>query len=298
MRAALEQILGIKGLALVVALLVLFGISLPAAARWSIVQRALDYPLALSQTWPIMLIASFFNQVLPSTMGGDVVRMACCYRADIPANVAFSAVVIDRLTAFASLLLLVTLSLPIIFGIVGDTSRWWIAPLLVVCGIGCFFLLGILHRLPATAAKRRVVRAVISFSEQLSSVLLDRKCGPLALAAGLCAHVLRVVAVWVLAQGLSIEVDFLTCLSLVPLALLISMIPVSIAGWGLREGTFVAAFALVGVAATDALALSVSFGLGSIIASLPGALVWLLNPEIRRWASESRHEHHAAKVPN
>jgi hypothetical protein len=53
------------------------------------------------------------------------------------------------------------------------------------------------------------------------------------------------------------------------------MLPISFAGWGLREGAMVVAFRLAGVPAEAALGASILFGLCLLASSLPGAVIWL-----------------------
>jgi uncharacterized membrane protein YbhN (UPF0104 family) len=88
-------------------------------------------------------------------------------------------------------------------------------------------------------------------------------------------HVVRVLTVYVVAVGMSLPVSFLECLLLVPSALLVTNVPISLGGWGLREGAFVVAFAFVGLTAEQALALSALFGLTILSSSLLGGLVWV-----------------------
>ena len=78
-------------------------------------------------------------------------------------------------------------------------------------------------------------------------------------------------------MGLDLEVTFLDCLVLVPPVLLIMTIPISIGGWGVREGAMVALFGLIGVPGHGALALSVMFGLVGIAVAVPGGIVWLIS---------------------
>jgi uncharacterized protein (TIRG00374 family) len=281
-KAAVDQILDIGGYQLVGALIVLFSLSLPGAVRWSNVLKIVGYPLQFVKTWHIMLVASFFNQALPSTMGGDIVRMVHGYRVGIPINIAISNVVIDRLTSFVSLLLLVAMTLPIIFFIISDTSQWWVAPFFIATGVMGLYLLVSLKHIPSQLQTSWLVRTTINFSEHLSAVLLNRRWGWKAMVAGLAVHIMRVASIWIIAMGLNINTGLLDCFALVPLALVVAMIPISIGGWGLREGAFLGAFSLVGVMPGEAVALSVTFGLSSIFASLPGGLIWLLNSGIRR----------------
>jgi hypothetical protein len=68
---------------------------------------------------------------------------------------------------------------------------------------------------------------------------------------------------------------------MVPSVLLLATVPVSVAGWGVREGAMVATFGLLGVPAGGAAAASVLFGMGMVITALPGGLFWFLNPDRR-----------------
>lgn len=285
-RTAINQIVEIQRYPLFGGLILLFSLSLAGTVRWTNVLKIVGYPMGFGTMWSIMLVANFINQALPSTLGGDIVRMAHGYREGIPGEIAFSNVVIDRLASFASLLILVAMSLPITLVLMGKSSQWWPAPFVVIAGIIGLLLLISLKYIPNQFKKVWFVRNVTRFSESLFAVLTNRKWGWKVMVAGFAVHVLRVIAIWILAKGLKIEADFLDCLALVPLVLLVAMIPISIGGWGLREGAFLGAFSLIGVASGDAVALSVTFGLCTIIASLPGGLIWLFNSEIRQSVKE------------
>ena len=72
------------------------------------------------------------------------------------------------------------------------------------------------------------------------------------------------------------NLSFLDCLVLIPPIVLVSTIPISIAGWGVREAAMITLLALVGVAEADAFVLSVLFGLLTFGLSLPGGIVWII----------------------
>jgi len=73
------------------------------------------------------------------------------------------------------------------------------------------------------------------------------------------------------------EVSFTSMMVLVPPVLLISMLPISVAGWGVREGAMVVALNLVGAPAHQSLALSICFGLCLVAISLPGGVLWFIS---------------------
>ena len=76
-------------------------------------------------------------------------------------------------------------------------------------------------------------------------------------------------------KAVGIELGLLPYLVLVPLALLFSVLPLSVAGWGVREGAIVALFSAIGAAKAAALAMSLLYGVILILVSLPGLLVYL-----------------------
>jgi uncharacterized membrane protein YbhN (UPF0104 family) len=80
-------------------------------------------------------------------------------------------------------------------------------------------------------------------------------------ATGLLVQLFSVALFFVLGRAVGVQLAFLDCLLLVPPALLLSALPVSLAGWGVREGTLAGMFALVGAAPADIVAVSIAYGL-------------------------------------
>ena len=73
---------------------------------------------------------------------------------------------------------------------------------------------------------------------------------------------------------MSIQVEFINILLIIPIAILLMTIPVSIAGWGIREGVIVGGLGYVGMGIENSLALSIMFGLLVLVFSLPGMFIW------------------------
>jgi len=99
----------------------------------------------------------------------------------------------------------------------------------------------------------------------------------ICLGLSIANQVLMVSVMFALAQGLSIDFEVSALLVLIPPVILASLLPISFAGWGIREGAMIAMLGTVDVAPENALALSVAFGFLILILSLPGALVWFLS---------------------
>ena len=89
-------------------------------------------------------------------------------------------------------------------------------------------------------------------------------------------HLLSALTVFVLARGIGVEVSFGQMVVLIPPVILVATLPISVAGWGVREGAMVTALGFVGVAPADAFAVSVIFGLALVVIALPGGAIWLI----------------------
>ena len=86
-----------------------------------------------------------------------------------------------------------------------------------------------------------------------------------------------VFAVIALSEGLSLEIEWLGIFLIIPLVTLFMLIPISIAGWGIREGVMVIGLGYLNVQSEQALALSILYGLSMLTISLPGGIVWLFS---------------------
>ena len=111
-------------------------------------------------------------------------------------------------------------------------------------------------------------------SETSRAILSDTRSLWTLLAISLGIQIINVGVIYVSAVGLGVNLSALHCLVLVPPVLFLSMMPISFAGWGVRESAMVAALATVDVPPPQSLALSISYGLALVVVSLPGALLW------------------------
>lgn len=244
------------------------------AARWMwLARRAgaqMTYGLALKLTWSGL----FFGQVLPASIGGDVVRGWLGARNGLDWKPVVSSLVLDRVIALLAAVAMILCALPWIAGDAAGSVRLT-AQVSVVVVLG--LLLGLFaDRLPVPAALARsktidVVRTLIMQTRQS----LFSTSGAAALSLSLVIHAMTVVAVTALASGLGVEDALLPSVVIVPVALVAAAIPVSMNGWGVREGVMVAGFALFGVAQPEAFLISVLLGLSVVISALPGGLAWL-----------------------
>src|SRR5439155_16336779 len=95
----------------------------------------------------------------------------------------------------------------------------------------------------------------------------------------LSIHVLAVVIAWCAVRSISAPANFEQVFMLIPPIMLITMMPISIAGWGVREATMMVAFGYAGLAQMDGTVVSILFGAVSFVVGAIGGLVWILSAE-------------------
>jgi hypothetical protein len=247
--------------------------------RWGVLLAAQGYPAGLRGLSASYLVATFFNNFLPSNIGGDVVRVRDSARITGSTLTSLAIIAVDRILGFGALYTLALLAYA--FG--GEQERGLFGARPVIWGLGGVFLVlgyvffrpGTARRLLALARLHHVGFVRERFEVLQSAVHVYRNRLPsllLAFGASLGLQALFVGYYFCVAQALHIALPLSSCFLMVPLCTLVQAVPVSFNGWGIRETVFTKYFAQLGL--TGALPFSL-VGAGLIVLlSLSGAVVW------------------------
>ncbi len=271
-----------KGLAvqpahlLIALVLVLVQAVLLVAVRWRGVCRLVGAPLALGTSMRFVAIAQFFNQVLPSSVGGDAVRIWLLARRGPGLSLASRSVIMDRAFGVLGLVAFVLPAQPFLFTLLEDrpVARW--APLLLglACLGGFVVMLGI--GLVPAALRRFVPGFVVDLSRDCRHAFLR----PAALAGILWWSVviqsLVCLQLFFITQALGLGTGLADAFVIAPAVTLLLMLPFSIGGWGVREQSMVIGLGAVGVAPGDAVLASVLLGLLGLASGLACAPAWFV----------------------
>ncbi len=265
-------------------MLVMVGQTLVATARWRLVMAGLGIAMGFAKAWLLLLIGLFFNQSLPSTVGGDVVRIWRVHREGHGLGKSANVVLVDRAMAVVGLLILVVPALPVLNAMARTPGQgavvWALGAAVALATLALVALLAV-PGLPGLFDRWRLTRPIGALTVDARRLVASRGRVLAVIAMAVAVHGLSALSVYVLALGFHIEVTLLDCLLLVPAVILVMAVPVSIGGWGLREGAMVGGFALAGVSPADALVLSIGFGLATAAVGLPGGVLWLVTGRLR-----------------
>ena len=90
-------------------------------------------------------------------------------------------------------------------------------------------------------------------------------------------HLISVITIGLIAISLNLIIPWSFLLIIVPIISLLVFIPISISGWGFREGIMVLGLGYYGVPGVEALTLSLAYGFILLLTALPGMILWITN---------------------
>jgi len=251
--------------------------------RWGGLLAAEGIHLPLWRLTLVYFEGAFFNLFLPTLIGGDVVRGFTIYRITGGHAASIASILMDRLTGFAALMVialaslgfalsrlpslqipLLILGVAVLFGLVllllsSDRAARWAGGIFRVLGLPHFQgkFLGMMEAI----GRYRDHRAALLQAFLLSALL----------------QALIIVTYYLVGAALRIGVPLSYYFVFVPLITVVAMLPVSVAGLGVREGGVIYFFSLVGVEPATSLSMSLIWFAITVVVSSLGGPAFLLN---------------------
>jgi uncharacterized membrane protein YbhN (UPF0104 family) len=252
--------------------LVSYGLS---TVRWQQVVRALDLRDQFSRLLSHFMAGQFVSNALPTTIGGDVVRVSRLSKDTGDAPGSFASVVIERLTGWIVLPVITGLGFALDAELRHEGHQTEVA--MAIAAFTLAALGGLLYavdhqrvggRFGEQDGWRRFASAV-----HLGVGRLRRHPGGVAsiLIAGFVYQFVLVVAAYLAARALDIDISLTVIMAFFPAVLIAQVIPISIAGLGVREFMLVWLLGAVGVPKEKALALGILIWALTVVTSLLGA---------------------------
>jgi glycosyltransferase 2 family protein len=248
--------------------------------RWRIVSAECGAPLPLRQAMRYNVIGTFFNQTLPSSIGGDAVRLWLVARNGAGWRAATYSIFVDRAVGLIALAVIIVASLPWSAHLISDAygrSALILIDFAALAGGAGFLVLGML---PWPFLKRWWATHHIHACAVIANrVIFSRRNEPTIAILSFLVHFLAVVIAWCVVQSIAAPVGFDQTFLLIPPVMLITMLPISIAGWGVREATMGLAFGYAGLVTNEGVNISLLYGAVSFVVGAFGGLVWILSAE-------------------
>jgi uncharacterized protein (TIRG00374 family) len=247
-----------------------------AACRWWVIMRHQHVGIRLLTTVRIGFVGAFFNQLLPSSIGGDVARAWYVYRNGYNKGRSVIAVLSDRIYGMLLLVCLAILFFPVLVYFAVDNAKLVVLAALNLTAASALTAAFWLDRLPAWIKRWPLVRHLGSLSQATRAIAADKRARGAVLGLSLVVHLITLMATLLLLAAVIPHPNLLFCAALVPIITLIATVPVSIAGWGVREGVMIYGLGLASVPKEAALIVSILLGLSLAAVGALGGIAWLI----------------------
>ena len=271
-RKAAHLLAGADPAWLVAAVAVLTLQTVLSALRWRITAAQLGIDLAVPTALREYYLSQIINQALPGGVIGDAGR-AVRTRQTAGLMASGQAVVFERLAGQIALFCVMAVAFLATFAVPGglDWPVWaaWSVTGVILAALCLPCLAWAAGRVLRETAGKHLAAQGAALRHALAAPNVRLKQAALSLAAVLCNIAGFGFCTW--AVGVALPVPAL--LALVPFILFAMVVPVTISGWGLREGAAAALFPIAGASASDGLAASIAFGLVFLATVLPGAIL-------------------------
>ena len=231
-----------------------------SAYRWRLLLRSRGSDSSIMFLVESYIVGAFFNNLLPSTIGGDVYRAYDSYRLGQSKSNALAVVFVDR---FLGLLALMVFALLALLSSNQLTENIPYLLLWVVLGTAGMLTFVWLIFMPPKWLPRFVANLNIPFGNKIKSIIqafLDFEgqrtvlLKAFVLSAMLQANV--ILHYYLISQALNLSIPFFSFFLIIPLATVITMLPISVNGIGVRENVFIFFFAAFAVTKPEAVAFS------------------------------------------
>ena len=248
--------------------LLLASLIIPASIRWRwFISRFIPNDKALptlGRSVRVNTINVTLNQLLPSTIGGDLYRVFIARTLGLSMVNSMLATLADRLSA---LTILVLVSVPALVAILLSTK---VLDSLSIMNLMFVFLVILCAGLVSVfwLQKHRYVAKILTFfhifiGNWATSGLINQ-----VLVTSFIIQLTTLTVMTLITLNTGIEINLIIIFGVMAVSLLVSRLPISVAGWGVREGVSVSLFAIFGVPADLALATSIIYGLTELFAAI------------------------------
>ena len=274
-----------------IAFLMLVLHNLFGAWRWSTLTRKFPVKTNIIRLLKYYYIGNFVSFFLPTSIGGDVARIILLRRESDSLEIGSSTVIVERVLGLISIIMLFAFSM--FFGIAEIITISFLWPLLffiMIVFFGVWFIFYIpenwLEKLlffsPRINSKlHNIIQALKAYRKE--SILMFQGLG-----VSLLYQLAMIGAYYFLARSINLLIPFQHYLLIMPLVWILSLIPLSLNGLGIREGGFVYLFSLLGYP-PDLLSFISILGVVLLIAQgLIGGILFLFDKEERKLINEMK----------
>lgn len=255
--------------------------------RWRALLHTLGTEVPLGWALRYAFVGTFFNQCLPSSIGGDGFRIVAARRRGMAWQNAMSCVLVERYSGVVCILLIAAIGIvPLTLALTSKALTGLLFTLVLAGILGTLMVAALaeiaaFRRMPSMIGRLLNWWIVGRILTDMRRVVRSRQLLATLLITGLIGNFSNALTVWIIGQSIGVPLGIGPYLTIMSLAVLATVLPLSLAGWGVRDGVVVLLLGAVGVSRPDALVISIGYGVALLLSSLPGGvLLWWPRHEV------------------
>ena len=240
--------------------------------KWKILLDVQGAHVPTARLFGLYIIGMFYNNVLPTSIGGDIVRVTALKQHVPSLEDAFGSVFVERLTGF---FILTLLALAAILAWPGLRSHTMIMSMIIVSIAAHIALIWAIAEKRLIAILERLIGwiplagKILNKLERMRTYLNQYRARPYVLVQCLALsfffYVISMLNVYLVARGIGDLIEFWKCFAAMPITQLVSTLPIAINGIGLTEWAFTYTFTELGLSASTGLAVALVIRLRNIL---------------------------------
>jgi len=252
------------------------------AYRWQVLLRVLGITIPIRRLYKTYLVGVFFNNFLPTTIGGDIARGYNLYQFTQKGKETAVSVVVERFLGFTSLLIIGVAGLALSYSSLRDPLLAW----LILFAIFAYFITLIVVLTPTTFLLTDRFLYKFNFRKldlkmhRIPEVISVYRSSPYILLRliifSLLLQTIAILIYYILCYSLHLDIPLLYVFFFFPIINIVSMIPISLGGLGIREGISVYLFQKIGIVSAHAMGLSLAWYSIILCISAIGGIIYAL----------------------
>ncbi|MBD3413559.1 MAG: flippase-like domain-containing protein [Candidatus Aminicenantes bacterium] len=252
-----------------------------SAVRWQILVRAQGDHVPLPFLVKSYLVGNFFNNILPSRIGGDVVRIWDGSKYSKTILKSSAIILVERLTGVIVLFLFAFAAAVFRLDMAQKVPVIWVSLVIGFSGLTAVllfftsFIEKIIKKIPSKGFLKKVIQKTIEFR---STIVYYKTKKTALFKAFIWAFLLQanvILHFFLIGKALHLSIKIIDYLVFIPIVMLIQLIPITINGLGLREGAYIEIFEFYGIAPGAAFSFALIDVGFMLIIGVVGAIIYV-----------------------
>lgn len=245
--------------------------------KWQVLLRVDGIDPGIGELFNYYLVGIYFNNFLPTSMGGDAMRGYLVARSNGQRMAALTSILAERFTGVLGLLVIALIGIVLSPSLLSAEWVIWVSVVLLLgLAIPLLVFKGYFQKVTCALLPARLAGYTQHFWSRFQAYSTDSQVVWTVIWTSLIFQILTILVYSVASLAIGIEIPFRNLMAVVPLVTLATLLPLSLNGLGIREGGFVLLLSVFGYSSESALLLSLSVYVLTLILSLIGALLFLV----------------------